>query len=256
MPKRPCAIILSPNEATLLVGDKFGDVYALPLHPSEQPPKKPSMERHAATPFQPSASELTVHTKGNLESLRQQREAKNRAKPKTGPEFEHHLILGHVSLLTDLAAVELPPTDGVGKPRNYILTSDRDEHIRVSRGIPQTHVIETYCLQHLDFVSKLCIVPWQPDLLVSGSGEPSLKCYLWPTGEYLYNAFGHGGEIEEILKARPSLKSDRHIEVRSLKIAVSGIWTMQYSPSRNEGSSDGETSGFVIVAMEGYVEST
>ena len=253
MPKRPCAIILSPDEATLLVGDKFGDVYALPLHPSDQFPKKSPKERQTPIPFQPSASELTVHTKGNLESLRQQREAKHRAKPKTGPEFEHHLILGHVSLLTDLAAVELPATDGVGKPRNYILTSDRDEHIRVSRGIPQAHVIETYCLQHLDFVSKLCIVPWQPDLLVSGSGEPSLKCYSWPTGEYLYNAFGHSDEIQEVLEARPSLKTGKPVEVQSLKIAVSGIWTLKYSTAGYQGSSGGEKSGFVIVAMEGYV---
>lgn len=53
--------------------------------------------------------------------------------------FEHKLLLGHVSMLTDIALVVL-------NGRNYIITADRDEHIRISRGIPQSHIIEGFCL--------------------------------------------------------------------------------------------------------------
>ena len=31
MPKRPCAVALTPDESTLLCADKFGDIYSLPL---------------------------------------------------------------------------------------------------------------------------------------------------------------------------------------------------------------------------------
>ncbi|KKY16095.1 putative trna methyltransferase [Phaeomoniella chlamydospora] len=247
MPKRPCALALTPDERTILVGDKFGDVYALPLHPGAKPFKKPSQS--APIPFKPSATALTVHTKGNLNALRQQQLQKLSAKIKTGPDFEHQLIIGHVSLLTDLLAVNLPFTDS--DDRGYILTSDRDEHIRVSRGIPQSHVIETYCLNHRDFVSKLCVLPWQPDFLVAGSGEPALKCYSWPTGKILYNAFGTGDELEVLLEARPWLKSQTPLDTRTLKVAVSGIWTMQFFAAKYEASDHGQGSGFVIVSMEG-----
>ncbi|KAF9203817.1 tRNA (guanine-N(7)-)-methyltransferase non-catalytic subunit trm82, partial [Haplosporangium sp. Z 27] len=47
-------------------------------------------------------------------------------------------ILGHVSMATDLALT---------KDNKYIITSDRDEHIRVSQ-YPKGHNIETYCLGH------------------------------------------------------------------------------------------------------------
>ena len=49
-----------------------------------------------------------------------------------------HLILGHTSLLTSFCL----PSD-----EKYIITADRDEHIRVS-WYPQGYCIENYCLGH------------------------------------------------------------------------------------------------------------
>src|ERR1700761_3541275 len=143
MPKRICAIVLTPDEKNILVGDKFGDVYLLPLHPTEDwTPPTPKQDQ-SSKPFAPSATELTVHTKGNLEALRQQRLQKALQPRKEGLQFEYKLLLGHVSLLTDVAITEVVVES---KTRQYILTADRDEHIRVSRGITQAHIIENYCL--------------------------------------------------------------------------------------------------------------
>jgi tRNA (guanine-N(7)-)-methyltransferase subunit TRM82 len=48
------------------------------------------------------------------------------------------LILGHVSVLTTFL---------LSQEEDYIITADRDEHIRVS-WYPQGFVIEMYCLGH------------------------------------------------------------------------------------------------------------
>src|ERR1700742_3377191 len=120
MPKRVCAIVLTPDEKNILVGDKFGDVYLLPLHPTEGWTPPASKEDRQQRPFTPSATELTVHTKGNLEALKQQRQQKPSQPKKEGPLFEHKLLLGHVSLLTDVAITEIPA--GL-KTRQYILTA-------------------------------------------------------------------------------------------------------------------------------------
>jgi tRNA (guanine-N(7)-)-methyltransferase subunit TRM82 len=193
MPKRLCAIALTRNQTTILVGDKFGDVYSLPLHLSFKSraasPSKPQLEIPKL--LKPSASELTVHTKGNRAALRQQQLQKVSAPKKQAPAFEHKLILGHVSLLTDLAV----GLDASHDSREYILTADRDEHIRVSRSIPQAHIINNYCLGHTEFVSRLCILPERPQFLISGGGEPSLRIYDWLRGTIVAEA-----NLEENLK--------------------------------------------------------
>lgn len=183
MPKRLCAIALTRNQSIILAGDKFGDVYALPLKPSSlsDPVSQSKPKLEVPKSFKPSASELTVHTKGNREALRQQQLQKASAAKKQEPTFEHQLILGHVSLLTDLVV----GIDAASPAREYILTADRDEHIRVSRGVPQAHVINNYCLGHTAFVSKLCLVPEKPQLLISAGGEPALRIYDWLQGTML-----------------------------------------------------------------------
>lgn len=190
MPKRPCSITLTTDNSTILCADKFGDVYSLPLTGHTVEPsatasnaKRDSTnktDRDSRPSFVPSATILTVHTKRNREALRQQQKVTNPKAGKRSLNFDHQLLLGHVSLLTDLACVSV--TSSLLKPRDYILTSDRDEHIRVSRGIPQAHIIEGFCLGHTEFVSKLCIPRAYPHLLISGGGDDYLLVWDWLAG--------------------------------------------------------------------------
>lgn len=194
MPKRPCAVVLTPDDSTILCADKFGDVYSLPLVGQGYEPEAvngidangtngTSDRKQKLKPFTPSATSLTVHTKRNRDALRQQQKLDKPKAEKKALEFEHKLLLGHVSLLTDIACVLLPLPSH--KSRNYILTSDRDEHIRVSRGIPQAHVIEGYCLGHTEFITKLCVPPVYPHLLISGGGDDYVILWDWPAGRML-----------------------------------------------------------------------
>lgn len=241
MPKRLCAVTLTPYEQTILAGDKFGDVYSLPLEPlpgyQRQSSDKPQSD------YRPSASELTVHTKGNLEALRQQREQRKLQPRKEGPDFEYKLLLGHVSLLTDVAVSDITVN---GKKRQYLLTSDRDEHIRVSRGIPQTHIIENYCHGHKEFVTKLCVVPSHPELLVAGSGEQSLKLYRWQEGRILSEESLRQHLEQALTTVQLDLPPERSLD----RLTVSGMWaiicnrsSLYKSPSSNQG--------YILVTLEG-----
>lgn len=226
MPKRPCTIIVTPDNSSILCGDKFGDVYELPLFPTEEvnlPERQPQQPQQSSKPYQPQATKLTVHTKGNLKALEQQLKSSSMASDKSKPGFKHKLLLGHVSLLTDVAFATVPAERSPsGKPRSYVLTSDRDEHIRVSRGPSQTHIIENYCLGHTSFVSKLCIPPSRQDILISGGGDGFLFVWNWLEGKVLQQ-----------VQLGPILESQ--------KLAVNGIWT---TPLNQETTA-------VITACEG-----
>lgn len=120
--------------------------------------------------------------------------------------FEYNLLFGHVSLLTDIVLA-------TSHDKQYVLTADRDEHIRVSRGIPQTHVIESYCLGHNEFISKLCIPAGFPELLVSGGGDPDLFAWNWLQGKLLSKA--------PLLEQAKKVKGCEELE----KVAVSGLYS-------------------------------
>ncbi|EAW08228.1 putative tRNA methyltransferase [Aspergillus clavatus NRRL 1] len=209
MPKRPSAIALADDDRTILCGDKFGDVYSLPLIDTGKgsvAPRAPAKVR----PDQPAATTLTVHSKRNLASLEQQlrhygQKDKNSAEEKPSSTFEHHLLLGHVSMLTDLICVSIPMDSSSEKKRSYILTADRDEHIRVSRGPSQAHIIENYCLGHTSFVNSLCIPQWAPEYLVSGGGDNYLLVWRWNEGR--------------IVQKVPLVD-----ETSDSEVAVRGIW--------------------------------
>ncbi|NWS66452.1 WDR4 methyltransferase, partial [Crotophaga sulcirostris] len=94
----------------------------------------------------------------------------------TEPQAEGKLELGHLSLLLDVA---LSPDD------RYIVTADRDEKIRVSLT-KAPYVIVSYCLGHTEFVNKILVIPNCPDLLLSASGDSTLRLWEYKSGEEVY----------------------------------------------------------------------
>lgn len=75
------------------------------------------------------------------------------------------LLLGHTSPLTSLT---LTPGEG------YVITSDRDEHVRVSR-YPQGYVAERFLAGHTKFVSSVGLLG--DGRVVSAGGDKEL--YVW-----------------------------------------------------------------------------
>lgn len=240
MPKRPCAIALTPDESTILCGDKFGDVYALPLL-GESAPQEAVIDSESTQtvqsspkPFAPTANTKTVHSKRNLEALKNQQRMTPTRNDKEVPRFEHRLLLGHVSLLTDMISTSLSASaSSFGRSRTYILTADRDEHIRISRGVPQAHIIEGYCLGHSNFISKLCIPKRHERLLVSGGGDDHIHLWDWVSQKPLLR-FDLKSIVQEIRTPQPNITqavnefpSKTQLEAVE-HIAVSGIWTYRH----------------------------
>lgn len=245
MPKRPCSVVLTPDNKDILSADKFGDVYSLPLIPgAEDPPAQPQpaagtspAAASSASPpgsepaFRPQATELTVHTKRNRQALIDQQVSRTNPKAQRGTPrrvletFERHLLLGHVSLLTAIAL----GFDEQG--RQYIITADRDEHIRVSRGIrEQAHVIETFCLGHEEFVNRLCIPEGKGDVLVSAGGDNEVFVWRWREGR--------------LLSRTDMLALVKKVATEAGRIAVTGLYCW------SGGSTEGTR---VVVTCERYV---
>lgn len=212
MPKRPSSLAVS-SDTRIICGDKFGDVYALPLVLADSETPKPAAVAAPSPVTKPSANVLTVHSKRNRAALQNQlrqmelRGHRGAARSKDGPDFELDLLLGHVSMLTVLTLVEV-------EGRGYILTADRDEHIRVSRYIPQAHVIEGFCLGHEQFVNALEIPRSRLGTLISGGGDSDLFVWDWVKGTLLSRA-GVLSLAQEIL---PSLS----------QVAVSHLCSLEY----------------------------
>jgi hypothetical protein len=183
------------------VADKFGDVFALPLLPEtdsargDAPSVASLRSPKPSQPYVPEADRSTVHSKKNRQALENQlRFAQSNQAHNRKDTSQYTPILGHVSMLTAMATAQ----DEQGRP--YIITADRDEHIRVSRGLPQAHVIETYCLGHKHFVSRLCVPTTRPDILISGGGDNELFVWNWKAGRLLstFDLLHHVKEVEPV----------------------------------------------------------
>lgn len=217
MPKRPSSVAIAPD-SQIICADKFGDVYSLPLiftppSPSSKPDAAPAPVP-AQTAFKPSANTTTVHSKRNLRALQNQQHQmslasrlKNEKSTKAEPDFEHTLLLGHVSMLTSL-------TLGESEGRRYILTGDRDEHIRVSRYIPQAYVIEGFCFGHKEFVSKMIVPTTRGEILISGGGDEELFIWDW--------------KASKLLSKTSILSLAQEIAPEVTKVAVSGLYSLVY----------------------------
>lgn len=107
------------------------------------------------------------------------------------PGEELQPLLGHVSMLTDV----LFGKDGQGK--KYLITSDRDEHIRITH-YPQTFIVDKWLFGHREFVSSLHMPSWQSKWLFSAGGDDSVFLWDWTKGSKLAT-FGYGKLIEPYL---------------------------------------------------------
>jgi len=88
------------------------------------------------------------------------------------------LILGHLSMLLDIL---------VTHDMKYILTTDRDEKIRVSM-FPNCYNIISYCLGHAKFVTNISELPHEKSILISCGGDGIFK--LWD--------YKHGSELMSV----------------------------------------------------------
>ncbi|KAF2013275.1 guanine-N(7)--methyltransferase subunit TRM82 [Aaosphaeria arxii CBS 175.79] len=235
MARRPCAITLTSDDSTILCADKFGDVYALPLLMSpddgvqdQEVPPTTSTAEQPETPveFKPSASVLTVHSGRNRKVLEEQiRQASlGQRKSKEPLKFKHELLLGHVSMLTDIVYANV-------NGRGYIVTSDRDEHVRVSRAPPQAHIIEGFCHGHEEFVNRLCLV--SSGRLVSGGGDAQL--FVWDWLNYrLLTTIDVRDAVLRFLKSQAELSSIVPANEEGFKVAVTGIWNVPRSDAQRD----------------------
>ncbi|KAF2498631.1 tRNA methyltransferas-like protein [Lophium mytilinum] len=234
MPKRPCAVTLIENDATILCADKFGDVYALPLVPSPTDADDifvaAQEKKETSASFVPTATPLTVHSGRNRKALEDQLKQKLQPKTKGPLKFKHDLLLGHVSMLTDILYAEIAGEKAEAKPRTYIFTADRDEHIRISRGPPQSHIIEGFCQGHREFVSKLCLTGSGD--LISGGGDDDLIVWDWLNSRML-EKISIKQPVLDFFKAHPQHARPPQESEGDLKVAVSGIWAIPSSSSRD-----------------------
>lgn len=94
----------------------------------------------------------------------------------TSPYQEGKLLLGHLSMLLDVL---------VTPDERFIITCDRDEKIRVS-CYPNAYNIHSFCLGHKEFVTGIFILPHDVTVLVSSSGDGSIRFWNYQAGVEVY----------------------------------------------------------------------
>ncbi|KAG8691608.1 tRNA (guanine-N(7)-)-methyltransferase non-catalytic subunit trm82 [Ceratobasidium sp. 423] len=145
IPKRANVLKLSQDGQTILVADKFGDIFSYPLVPPESTPQPQPAENAGS-------KSIAVAMHDNPHGT---------------------LILGHASIITDFVL-----THG----EKQVVSADRDEHVRVS-WYPDGWDVDRYCQGHKKFVSALEIPSCAPSILISGGGDPELYIWEYKTGK-------------------------------------------------------------------------
>lgn len=128
---------------------------------------------------------------------------------------KEQLTFGHNSLLTD---VIITPND------DFIITADRDEKIRVT-NYPNVYNIENFCLGHDQFISNLFLLSHNPEVLVSASGDGTIRLWNYCKGAQL-SVFSDGKPIEKAVcfpyKDESLIAMQRHNDNVILLLNVKG----------------------------------
>jgi len=86
-----------------------------------------------------------------------------------------NILLGHVSLLTDL---------NISFDGRFLATCDRDEKIRISH-FPNAYNIRTFLLGHTSFVTSVLFLPNSSDLILSTGGDSTVRLWNISSGKQL-----------------------------------------------------------------------
>lgn len=132
-------------------------------------------------------------------------------------------ILGHVSMLTGITLAK--NSEG----QKYVITSDRDEHIKISH-YPQCFIVDKWLFGHKEFVSSFCIPRWHPNWLCSAGGDDSVFAWDWENGKTL-SQFNYREAIQPHL-TDAHLAADRFQNEKKdvIEYAVSQILTCSTLP--------------------------
>lgn len=132
-------------------------------------------------------------------------------------------ILGHVSMLTGVTLAKN------SQGQNFIITSDRDEHIKISH-YPQCFIVDKWLFGHNEFVSSFCIPSWNPSWLFSAGGDDSIFAWNWEKGSKLSH-FDFSDLIKPHL-TKAHLAADRFQNEKKdvIECAVSRILTCESIP--------------------------
>jgi len=232
---------------TILCADKFGDVFGIPLFTSdgnEKPAETTTLTPTATANIEMANSERVYESeeqkarhlekaRANAEREAAAAERRKRLHVDYNIPFTHDFVLGHVSMLLSLLTITLPAEHpaAAGKEKTWVLTSDRDEHIRVTR-YPQSYVIEGFCLGHKQFVKTMHAPSWDLTSLISGGGDEYLLVWNWRERKALQR-------VDLVAPAQAVLGADAKIFVPKsgdkgegegedgegpFKFAVSGLW--------------------------------
>ncbi|XP_047486063.1 tRNA (guanine-N(7)-)-methyltransferase non-catalytic subunit wdr4-like isoform X1 [Penaeus chinensis] len=146
--KRPVSVDISSDSKMILVADKTGDVYHFPLKGGELEVTSVCHDKQEASPE--SESQGNDEEKSNVPAL-----------------------LGHLSMLLDVV---------ISQDSRFVITCDRDEKIRVSH-YPNSYNIQSFCLGHREFVTQIDILPSHSNLLLSCSGDGTLRLWEYEKGQ-------------------------------------------------------------------------
>ena len=115
------------------MSDKFGDIFRYAISAANWTRSHGCLSSYPLHPKSEVVPDASRAEDADAETVARRSQIVSHENPSDGT-----LILGHTSLLTSFLLAE---------DEKYIISADRDEHIRVS-WYPQGYVIERFCLGH------------------------------------------------------------------------------------------------------------